>query len=993
MKLPSQSLDDANSDSRPPGLPGHGFWRSLLEFQDSDELRSAVEHEFPSRAVGDDPPPNRREFWRLMSASLALAGITGCTRQPLEKVVPYVDRPELIVPGKPLFFATAMPFAGSAIGLLVESHMGRPTKVEGNPRHPASLGGTDAFAQASVLDLYDPDRSQAVTHYGQISSWISFVAAVTGEVTSHTPDRGIRLRLLTEEITSPTVASQIRDFLNVFPQAKWHVYEPVSRDASRAGAKLAFGEYVSTVYRFDKADTILSFDADFLSVPANVRYVHDFVHNHRVRADRPAMSRLYVAESMPTLAGAAADHRLPVRSADVAALAAGVASALGLGIGTPYSGPNEKWVGAVARDLQANKGRSLVIAGEGQPAAVHALAHAMNDALGNAGTTVVYSDPIEANPVEHGESLQALVADMRAGRVDALFILGANPALSAPADLKFVDALSRVKFRVRHGLYEDETSALCDWHIPETHYLESWGDARTFDGTVSIIQPLIAPLYEGKSRHEFLSALMGKVDRPGYDIVREYWRSKRPTDFDRAWRRWLHEGLIEQTALAPKEVKLVAGLSVPAPKPGAGMEVVFRPDPTIWDGRFANNAWLQELPKPLTKISWENAALMSPTTAERLGLDEGDMVELSYRGGSVHAPAWPVPGHADESITLPLGYGRSRAGRVGNGTGFNAYLLRQSDQRWFGEGLEIHKTGEHRDVATTQRHHFLDGSAPIRAGSLAEFRRNPEFVRRAEHGAEAGLSLYPGYRYEGYAWGMSIDLNSCIGCNACVVACQAENNIPVVGKEEVLRGREMHWIRIDTYHRRDIHNPETFFQPMLCQHCENAPCEVVCPVNATSHSSEGLNQMVYNRCVGTRYCSNNCPYKVRRFNFFLYSDWDTPSLKLQRNPDVTVRSRGVMEKCSYCVQRITAARIASEKEGRRIHDGEIVTACQQACPADAIVFGDINDSRSRVAGLKREPLTYGVLDDLNTRPRTTYLARVRTPNPELEPERAEQPHG
>jgi molybdopterin-containing oxidoreductase family iron-sulfur binding subunit len=932
-----------------------------------------------------------------MSASLALAGMGACTRQPTEKIVPYVDRPEQIIPGRPLFFATSMPLSGSALGLLVESHMGRPTKAEGNPRHPASLGATDIFAQASLLTLYDPDRSQAITHLGQISSWISFVAALNTELDSHRSDRGLRLRLLTETVSSPALARQIRDFLGAFPAARWHQYEPVARDNARAGSKLAFGEFVNTNYHFDKTEAILALDADFLSGPGTVRHASDFASGRRIRAGQPALNRLYVVESLLSQTGALADHRLPVRCSEIAEVGLAVAQALGIQPGTKYAGPHGKWAEVVARDLQSHKGKSLVVAGEPQPPFVHALAHAINQALENAGNTVTYTEPVEAEPLDHNQSLRELTADMRAGHVDALFILGGNPVYTAPADLEFQQALSPVKFRVHLGLYEDETSALSHWHIAEAHYLESWGDARAFDGTASIIQPLIAPLYGGKSAHELLNAMLGKSDRSDYDTVRDYWKSQQSTDFEQAWRRWLHDGLLENTASRPKQVRLRQGFADSGIRPvvaaSGGMEIVFRPDPTIWEGRFANNGWLQELPKPITRLTWDNAALLSPQTAQRLGLAQGDGVELRYRGRSVQAPVCVMPGHADDSVTVHLGYGRTRAGRVGNGAGFNAYLLRHSDDPWFGNGLEIRKTGARWTLASAQEHNLLDGRTAIRSGTLSEFQQNPGFAHHGVHAAEPGLSLYPGFKYEGYAWGMAIDLNACVGCNACVVACQAENNIPVVGKDQVHRGREMHWIRIDTYHRGDAHNPETYFQPMLCQHCENAPCEVVCPVNATVHSSEGLNQMVYNRCVGTRYCSNNCPYKVRRFNFYLYNDWETQSMKLLRNPDVTVRSRGVMEKCTYCVQRINAAKITSEKEDRSVRDGEILTACQQVCPAEAIVFGNINDPNSRVAKLKREPLNYGVLEELATQPRTTYLARVRNLNPELEGESKEHPHG
>jgi molybdopterin-containing oxidoreductase family iron-sulfur binding subunit len=613
----------------------------------------------------------------------------------------------------------------------------------------------------------------------------------------------------------------------------------------------------------------------------------------------------------------------------------------------------------------------------------------MNHTLGNVGSTVFYTDPVEAGPVDQMGSLRELVADMQAGLVDLLVILGGNPVYQAPAELRFSEHLSKVKLRVHLGLYDDETAALCHWHIPETHYLETWSDGRAFDGTITIMQPLIAPLYGGKSAHEVLAALMGQPNRPSYAIVRDYWRGQLPPeDFEPFWRTALHEGLVANTALPPREVayrnmRVEASELAVSPSDQRSLDLVLRPDPTVWDGRFANNGWLQELPKPLTKLTWDNAALISPATAQRLGLHNEDVVELRYRGRTARAPVWLMPGQADEAVTVHLGYGRWRTGRVGRGTGFNAYVLQTSTAPWGDSGMEIHPTGGRYPLASTQLHHTMEGRNLVRVGTLAQYLAHPEFVHEMAHEPPPDLTLYPLYEYKGYAWGMAIDLNACIGCNACVIACQAENNIPIVGKSQIAVGRDMHWLRIDRYYQGSIDDPETYYQPVLCMHCEKAPCEVVCPVAATVHDDEGLNVMVYNRCVGTRYCSNNCPYKVRRFNFLQYVDDQTPVLKLLRNPDVTVRTRGVMEKCTYCVQRISAARIQAEKDQRLIGDGEVVTACQASCPTEAIVFGDINDLNSRVAKLKASQLNYGLLTDLNTRPRTTYLARLRNPHPDL----------
>jgi molybdopterin-containing oxidoreductase family iron-sulfur binding subunit len=967
---------------------GPQYWRSLEELADSGALRALLQHEAP-RHVALFDSVGRRQFLKLMGASLGLAGLNACTRQPAETIVPYVRQPEQLVPGTPLYFASAIPFGGVATPVLVESHMGRPTKIEGNPEHPASLGATDAFAQAAILGLYDPDRSQVITHVGEIRPWSAFVAALRTVLDAQREQRGAGLRILTETITSPTLADQLRGILAAFPLAKWHQYEPVHRDHAREGARLAFGEYVETHYQFDRAQVVLALDADFLSCgPGHLRYVREFMSRRRVQGEQRQMNRLYAVESTPTNTGALADHRLPLRPTQVEDLTRAIAAGLGVRVQAPVGlEAHAAWITAVTRDLQRHRGTSVVIAGAEQPPAVHALAHALNAALGNVGQTVVYTDPVEAHPVNQTASLRELVADMEAGTTALLLIIGGNPVFTAPADVPFAAALAKVPLSVHLGLYDDETSELCHWHVPEAHALESWSDLRAFDGTISIVQPLIAPLYGGKTAHEILAVLTDRPERSSHDIVKEYWMAQRSgDDFEAFWRRALHDGLVGGSALALRPVTL-KDTALPSPR-GAqdarALEIVFRPDPTIFDGRFANNGWLQELPKALTRLTWDNAALLSPATAQRLGLSSGDVVELRYAGRRVHAPVWIMPGHAPDAVTVHLGYGRRRAGKVGNGTGFNAYLLRTAAAPWSGTGLELHPTGARYALATTQEHHSMEGRALVRAGTLADYIAHPQMFRHmAEEPARAD-TLYPDeHPYPSYAWGMAIDLNTCTGCNACVIACQAENNIAVVGKAEVARGHEMHWIRIDRYYAGELDNPATYHQPVPCMHCENAPCELVCPVAATVHSSEGLNDMIYNRCVGTKYCSNNCPYKVRRFNWFLFSDWTTESLKAMRNPDVTVRSRGVMEKCTYCVQRINGARIHAQTEGREIRDGEVVTACQQACPAGAIVFGNINDPDSRVARLKAEARNYALLAELNTRPRTTYLARLRNPNPEI----------
>ncbi|MFN7916231.1 MAG: TAT-variant-translocated molybdopterin oxidoreductase [Vicinamibacterales bacterium] len=979
---------------------GKAFWRTLDELADDPSFVERLHNEFPSQVEAITDPTTRRSFMKLMGASLALAGVTACTTQPDEAIVPYVRQPEELVPGKPLYFATAMTFGGVATGLLVESHEGRPTKIEGNPQHPSSRGAADVFAQAEILNIYDPDRVQSLTSEGDVSAWPTFIMAMKAALAAQAPLQGAGVRILSETVGSPTLGAQIREFLGRFPSAKWHQWEPAGRNNARVGAKLAFGEFVDAQYDLEKADIILSLDADFLaSGPGSLALARQFASRRKVEEGH-AMNRLYVAETMPTSTGSRADHRLGLKPSEIESLARQIAAGVGVGSAAAGSGESAKWAAAVAKDLQAHRGTSVVIAGPAQPAAVHALAHAMNQALGNVGQTVHYTQTVDVEPVDQLESIKALAADMAAGSVDLLIILGGNPVYNAPADLNFAASLEKVQTRVYLTQFNDETAAHCQWIVPASHFLEHWSDGRGHDGTASIVQPLIAPLYGGKSAHEVIGVLSERPERQAYDVLREYWQAQKPSaDFDAAWRKWLHDGVIDGTAFTPKEVTLAAtAVNAPAAEAGAGMEISFRPDPAVFDGRYANNAWLQELPKPITKLVWDNAVIASPATAEKLkasnspatrggehGTIESSVVEVKYKGKTVRGPIFGVPGHPDDCITVHLGYGRTRAGHIGNGPGFDIYPLRTSDALWNGRGVEVTTTDESFPLACTQYHHLMEGRGMVRAVTLDEFRQNPESVHEGFEAPAKTITLYPDWKYEGYKWGMQIDVNACIGCNACVVACHAENNIAVVGKDQVLRGREMHWLRIDTYFSgADASRAEeTYFQPVPCMQCENAPCEVVCPVGATVHSHEGLNDMVYNRCVGTRYCSNNCPYKVRRFNYLLYSDWNTESYKLGRNPDVSVRSRGVMEKCTYCVQRITAAKIDSEKENRKVRDGEIKTACQQTCPTDAIIFGDLNDPNSRVAQLQKEERTYALLAELNTRPRTQYMAAIRNVNPEL----------
>ena len=1038
-KLQDGPMDLAAVRAKLESKTGKQYWRTLEELAGDPQFEELLHREFPRQAPSDwDNSVDRRDFLKLMAASLAFAGLSGCGRTPEQYLVPYVKQPDGLTLGRPQFYATAMPFGADAIGLLVESHEGRPTKIEGNPDHPSSLGATNVFAQASVLNLYDPDRAQTVTKFGEIQTWSLFVESAQALAAEMKGDGGARFRILSGIVTSPTLAGQIQSLLTTFPKAKWHQWEPAVGDGTREGAKLAFGSYVNTVYRPEKADVILSLDSDFLgSGPGHIPYAKKFSRRRKLNGPDDTMNRLYAVEPTPSVTGATADHRLPLRASDVELFARALAAKLGLGGSVTLPAGAEKWLDTVAKDLQKHKGVSLVAAGEQQPAEVHALAHAINAALGNVGTTLYYTEPVEAHPVNHLESVAELCADIEAGKVETLLILGGNPVYTAPHDFDFASKIAfdkttkqkKVKTTIHVSSHFDETSELCDWHVAESHYLETWGDARAFDGTVGVIQPLIAPLYH---THSLRAALAAFSDQPGvsdYDAVRANseamgqrlvsMSSPEPGSFERFWRRSLHDGVVAGSAFAPLTATLKfapASLPTPKPAPANEMEFIFRPDPCVYDGRFANNGWLQELPKPVTKLTWDNAALVSPKTAENLkvahsvawrGGEHGkvysNVIDIALSNSKVTAAAWIVPGQADDTVVLPLGYGRKRAGYTGTNKGFNAYAVRTSGALWaaFAPSSAIRKTGEEYPLACTQYHFNMEGRQILATGTLEEYRKNPNFANEHAELPPQELSLYNGeaeFPYHRDKWAMAIDLNKCNGCNACVVACQSENNIPVVGKEQVMRGREMHWIRIDRYYQKSVNsptndpssydeslfNPPTFFQPVPCQQCENAPCEQVCPVGATVHSAEGLNDMVYNRCVGTRYCSNNCPYKVRRFNFLRFQDWETPQLKLLRNPEVTVRSRGVMEKCTYCVQRINDARIESEKLNAPIHDGAIVTACQQACPTEAIVFGNANDKDSRVAKLKAQQRNYTLLGELNARPRTTYLAAVRNPNPELE---------
>lgn len=984
---------------------GKAYWRSLEELAETEEFQEFLHKEFPQQAAPLEKGLDRREFIKLLGASLALGGLSACVRpNPQEKIVPYVKAPEEIIPGKPVLYASALTTGGFATGVIVENHNGRPTRLEGNPDHPASLGAIAAQSTAEILTLYDPERSRKITNKGQESSWEDFTEFLAQKLAFLEDGKG--LRILTETVTSPSLASQLDQLLGKFPAAKWHQFSSVNFDNVLTGAELAFNEVATPIYHLEEAEIILSLDSDFLgNGPAQLHYARAFATARRVHTAEDNMNRLYVAEPTPTNTGTMADHRLPIATAQIEALTRNLAHELGIEVTeVPDIDLPESWLETLAKDLKEHSG--VVIVGEGQPAIVHALAHAINEKIGAVGKYITYHEPVIAKPENQAQSIRELASDMQAGTVDTLIILGGNPCYNAPAELNFKTALKKVATVVHSGLYYDETATEATWHVPQTHELETWADARAFNGAVNIMQPQLKPLYGGKSALEIISALLAE-NQSAYEVVSEFWK-KNTKDFDLFWKAALYHGVIEGTEVAEKEVSLNPEcLLEPATATKKGLEILFRADPNIGDGKLTNNGWMQELPKPFSKLTWDNAALISPALAERENLKNQDVVILTANHKTVEIPVWIVPGQAENTITLHLGYGRNQAGKVGNGTGFDVYPARNGDNLWFADDVHLIKTEKSYQLASTQTHHALESDGIknrhlVRSGTLAEFKahpEHPEFVHPVKH-PESDLYTGEDHPYESYAWGMVIDQNVCTGCNACITACQSENNIPIVGKQQVSVGREMQWIRVDAYYGGDLDNPEYFNLPVACAHCEQAPCEPVCPVGATVHDSEGLNVMVYNRCVGTRYCSNNCPYKVRRFNFLQYAELQENSLALLQNPDVTVRSRGVMEKCTYCIQRIQQSYITSENEQRPIFDGEIKTACESACPTEAIVFGDVNaktidkeafvnsegkeqTAASHVKDVKDSALNYTLLEELNILPRTSYLTKLFNLNPNL----------
>jgi len=979
-----------------PPSQGH-YWRSLEQLAGTPEAVSFQEREFPVGASELPEGIDRRSLVQLLGASLALAGLTSC-RKPVENIVPYVTPPEEMVPGIPKRYATTMPFGIGGYGLLVESHEGRPTKIEGNELHPATAGSASAQMQASILGLYDPDRSEhpfqrtAAGAAPEKKAWTDFVAAWKTLEGEYLAAGGAGLAVLAPAAASPTLFRLAALVRQRFPGLRWATWEPVGDENVLAGAALVAGRPLVPVYDLGAARVVVSLDADLLLGESDaVAHARGFAAGRRLASEKDTMNRLWAVESAFTTTGAMADHRLTLPSGRIGAFALALGHALGLPVPAAGELPGvpARWIAALAKDLKANAGNGLVVAGRDQPAAVHAMALTINAALGNLGTTVKLREPADVLAPSTAE-LKDLAAAVGGGTVSTLIVLGGNPVYDAPADLKL--DLKKVKNVIHLGLAADETAAQAHWHLPGTHFLEAWGDCRSADGTASVVQPLIEPLFGGKSAIELVGLLATGEEKTGYDLVRETWAALLPAGlaqqaFDDGFNRVLHDGLLAGSAVppvaiapAPLPAEALAGL---AAAPAAGVELVFRPSPAVHDGRFANVGWLQEMPDAVTKITWGNAALLSPKTAARLKLENEDGVRIQVGAAKVELPAWIVPGQADETVIVHLGYGRTAAGRAGTGVGGDVYPLRTSAAPGFVAGATVEASGKEHRIAQTQDHGSMEGRPVVREASLGEWRHEPHFAAEMVEMPQSD-PLWKQHQYEtGPQWGMAIDLNACTGCNACLVACQSENNVPIVGHEQVRRGREMHWLRVDRYFSGTPEQPEMVFQPMPCQQCENAPCEQVCPVAATVHTEDGLNAMVYNRCIGTRYCSNNCPYKVRRFNFFNYTK-DTPELlKMAANPDVTVRSRGVMEKCTYCVQRVQAARIDAKMAERPLADGDVKTACQQTCPTQAITFGDIRDPKSQVNESKANSRNYVLLAELGNKPRTSYLARIRNPHPDL----------
>ncbi len=1015
-------------------LRGREYWRSLEHLAGTPEVQAQLESEFP----GYDPEEmkngiSRRSFLGLMSAALGLAGLTltGCRRWPVEQLRPFAYRPPGIMPGVPLHYATIMEMGGVATGLVVKSYDGRPIKVEGNTLHPYSLGAAGPWEQASVLSLYDPDRARTPVEQDASGrrgdrTWEQLERMVRQEFGALKADGGQGLVVLSEALGGPTAQRLKEAFLQQFPKARWLVYEPLHRDQEIEGSRQAFGQALRPQYHLDRAKVVACFDADLVGLhPARLRHARQWSAGRRA-ADEGWMNRLYAVETDLTITGAAADYRLAVAPSRVPMVLGAVAGRLGLAVEhAALTAEESQFADQIAADLKAQRGTSLVAVGLAQPPQVHALGHAVNQALGNLGQTVSFTQEPLAQEISSAQAIAQINQAAAAGEVKTLLILGGNPVYDG--GLSFKRGPGGVATSIHLSNSFCETSAACDWHLPQAQYLESWGDGRAWDGTLSVQQPLILPLFDAKSTIELLALLLDVPKRDGLALVQETFRGLlNPLDFQAAWQQVLDAGLVKDSAwppVQPDTSALGAAKQWKIAAPAGGLELLFVTDASMYDGRWSNNGWLQEMPDPITKVVWDNPARISKALADRLGVTDGDVVSLTTaQGRKLDLAVSILPGAADGAVIVPLGYGRKLCGRIGIRVGFDSYVLRPASLAYLTALAAITPTGRTYPLSSTQVHQLIDAigmagraqriGQPDQSGmliheaTLGEYRRDPEVFRRREDGSLA-LPLYslPKKFNHPHAWGMAIDLNSCIGCNACLVACQAENNVPIVGKDQVARNREMHWLRVDRYFRGDIARPETVFTPLACVHCESAPCEEVCPVGATSHDSEGLNVMVYNRCIGTRYCSNNCPYKVRRFNFF---DWnarnprtvgDTPPFlgipdqqqstidkirEMVFNPDVTVRMRGVMEKCSYCLQRIKAAEEHAQiqfanglRDSELVRDGEMITACQESCPTQAIVFGNLNDPHSRVSRMHENNRAYAMLGDLGIGPRTHHLARIR----------------
>ncbi len=959
-------LDYAAIRQRLEGQHGPCYWRSLEQLANEPAFAAFVEAEFPSIA----PEMDRRRFLQLMGASMALAGLAGCGQEP-EKGVPYVVQPEKVIPGEARWYASAVPFAGYAQPVLGRTHVGRPTKLEGNPDHPASQGAATAFTQAAILQLYDPDRSQAPKYEGHSSTWNAFQRAAVEQAARADAAQGRGLHMLMGANSSPTLQRQLAAMVARWPQAKLYRFEPWEGEAYVA-AERALGRALESHYHFERAEWVVSFEHDWLGPgPRELPQAIAWAERKRRAARGDGEARLVVVESLSTVTGAKAANRRRVEPAQQRAYVQALVAALGGGDAPPLPADAQHWIDELAGQLLARRGRCLITAGEFAALDVQAAVHWLNQQLGNIGKTLAYTEPVTWREAggQRLSGLPELVVAMQDGEVETLLMLDCNPAYTAPGDLAFTDALSRVPLRIHAGLYYDETAAHCHWHLPLTHALDGWCDSRAADGSVCLTQPLVRPFYSSRTLAEVLALMQGDLSPDAQALVRQTWQMLD----DNAWRQALELGFIRDSAFPPVEVSARAPQwDASDTSEAVGLNVLFRPDPSVWDGRFANLGWLQELPKPISKLTWDNVIGLSPALAEREGIASGDRLRVTLDRNVVEGPAWIMPGQADDTLSLFGGYGRDRAGRVGNGLGYDVSPLRTVQHPWIRDGAQLAQLERHTKLASTQPHHVLHGKELIRSHARGvafdEVAPNPEQI-----------TLYPPPKQGDTAWGMVIDLDQCIGCNACVVACQAENNIPVVGKEQVEMGRNMHWLRIDHYYGGDPKEPTSAFQPVPCMHCDQAPCEVGCPVNATVHGPDGLNEQIYNRCIGTRTCSSYCPYKVRRFNWFDLTDDDPPSIQHQRNPNVTVRSRGVMEKCTYCVQRISEARVTARIENREIGDGEVKTACQQTCPTQAIVFGNLQDPDAEVNRERHTRRHYALLEELNTRPKTTYLGLVEEP--------------